>query len=123
MNSRTSYSDEVKAACMAALLEGQSINQVADQYKIPRSTVGNWRTQVMQTGVPEVSDTKRAEMGDLLVGVLRENLKTLQFIAETTRNPEWVLRQDSSALATFYGVMTDKAVRLIEAFGVSEEGE
>lgn len=49
---RQSYSEEVKAAAMASLLEGQSVSAVAKEYEIPKGTVSNWKRSAVQ-GVHE----------------------------------------------------------------------
>jgi transposase-like protein len=107
------YSDETKAAVMAALLAGQSINGVAREYNIPPGTVSNWKNR---QGVPRNGIQKRSEqIGDLLLSYLHENLKTLQVQSIAFRNEDWLSRQDASDVAVLHGVLTDKAVRLIEA--------
>jgi transposase-like protein len=45
---RNSYTDETKAAVMAALLEGQSVPSVAKEYDIPKGTVSNWKKAVAE---------------------------------------------------------------------------
>ena len=40
------YSDEIKAAVMASLLAGQSISNVASEYKIPEGTVKGWSARL-----------------------------------------------------------------------------
>lgn len=115
------YDDDTKAAVMAALLEGQSIRQVADEYDIPRGTVGNWARKARNQGVSGVSDTKKEEIGDLLVEYLQENMKALRTQAEQFSDEEWLEKQSASEAATLHGVMTDKAVRLLEALSANDE--
>jgi transposase-like protein len=45
---RNSYTDETKAAVMAALLEGQSVSSVAKEYDISKVTVSNWKKAVAE---------------------------------------------------------------------------
>ena len=75
---RSKYDDDTKAAVMAALLEGQSIRSVAEEYDIPRGTVGGWARKAREQGVSGVSDTKKEEIGELLTEYLAQNLKALQ---------------------------------------------
>ena len=112
---RQEYSDELKAQVMAALLSGQSVSSVANEYDIPRSTVGNWRVKLNQAGVPSVPNTKKEEIGDLLVSYLHANLKALESQTLVFADKAWLHRQSASELAVLHGVMTDKAVRLLEA--------
>ncbi len=108
------YSEETKAAVMAALLSGQSVNQVAAQYQLPKGTVSSWRARAEVR--PQVaSDAQQKEMGELLLDYLRETLTTLKEQAVHFRNLEWLEKQSASELAVLHGVQTDKAIRLLEA--------
>lgn len=117
---RATYSDETKAQVMAALLTGQSINAVAREYKIPKQTISNWKNRD-KPGVPRDDTQKAAEIEDLLSGYLKENLKTLRAQAEFFRAETWLKKQEASQLAVLHGVLSDKAIRLLEAFGDEPE--
>lgn len=119
MARKTEYSSETKAAVMVALLEGQSIRVVAQQYKIPRSTVGAWAKE--SKGVHIVPDSKKEELGDLLLEYVRLSLKSLQIQVQHFGTKSWLTNQDASALAVLHGVQTDKAIRLLEAIAQSSE--
>jgi len=117
---RSKYDDETKAAVMASLLEGQAIRKVADEYDIPRSTVGNWARKAKEQGVQGVPDEKKSEIGELLTDYLAENLRALQKQAEQFGDEDWLREQDAAEVATLHGVMTDKAVRLLEALSAND---
>jgi transposase-like protein len=118
----TDHSADTKAAAMAALLQGQSVASVADEYKIPVGTVKSWKSRAK--GVAPVATPKRAEeIGELLTDYLRANLRALQAQATVFANTEWLEKQSASDAAVLHGVMTDKAVRLLEAFGRAEADE
>lgn len=117
---RATYTDETKAQVMAALLTGQSINAVAREYKIPKQTISNWKNRD-KPGVPRDDTQKAAEIEDLLSGYLKENLKTLRAQAEFFREETWLKKQEASQLAVLHGVLSDKAIRLLEAFGDEPE--
>ena len=120
---RSKYDDDTKAAVMASLLEGQAIRKVADEYDIPRSTVGNWARKAKEQGVQGVPDEKKSEIGDLLTEYLAENIKTLQKQAEQFSDEEWLKKQSAAEVATLHGVMTDKAVRLLEALSANDQAD
>ena len=50
LRSRAQYSDEVKAACLAALLAGQSVGEVAVSYKVPAATLRSWKSRLGPDG-------------------------------------------------------------------------
>lgn len=112
---RREYTDETKAAVMAALLSGQSVTHVAREYKVPVGTVRSWRSRMAN---PEpVASEKREAIGDLLVEYVEANLRTLKEQSEVFRNRLWLEKQDASQLAVLHGVIADKTVRLLEALG------
>lgn len=106
------HTDATKAAALAALLEGQSVNQVARAYKLPVGTVKKWSAA---RKIEPVEHQK--EIGELLLEYLRENLITLRAQAVLFRDPNWMAKQDAGEVAVLHGVLTDKAVRLFEALG------
>lgn len=120
-----SYSDETKAAAMAALLQGQSVSAVAAEYDVPKGTVSGWKRQAQRRapGVAAAATQKKERVGELLVEYLEANLAALRAQAEMFADREWLRRQSAEGVAVLHGVMTDKAVRLLEAFGRAEEGD
>lgn len=114
-----SYSNDTKAAVMAALLTGQSINAVAKEYQIPRSTVATWKKYV-KNGVYEKPRPQKEMIGELLLEYLAANLRALRLQSEIFSDGNWLKEQDAGELAVLHGVMTDKAIRLMEAFGRNE---
>lgn len=112
---------------MAALMTGQSVNSVARDYSLPKGTVSRWKGEAFEviddeaeTAGSVVVRTQNAhvetgDVGTLLLTYLRANLRALTVQAETFADPSWLRGQDASELAVLHGVMTDKAVRLLEA--------
>jgi transposase-like protein len=113
---RQDHSDDVKAAAMAALLQGQSVASVAAEYELPVGTVKSWKARANRVQDASVASPKRAEeIGDLLVDYLAANLRALRVQADVFADASWLQRQKAEAVAVLHGVMTDKAVRLLEA--------
>ncbi len=119
------YSDEQKAAVLAALLAGQSISEVAEQYRIPEGTIKHWSATkgTVHGAVELVEPQKKAEIGDLILAYLRETLITLRDQQVFFRDKDWLTKQSASEVAVLHGVSTDKAIRLLEAIGEPGEGD
>lgn len=121
MSERTNYGEDVKAAVLAALLAGQSVSEVSREYNIPEGTIKSWRTrknvsQMQRDAFEDASDaTLKKDIGELLLGYLQTNLETLRAQARVFGDEEWLKQQSAGELAVLHGVMTDKAVRLLEA--------
>lgn len=114
------HSDEVKAAVVAALLSGQSVCEVAREYNIPRGTVSAWKSRRGPKTVA-TDATQKKEIGDLILEYLRANLETLKVQAELFRDRKWISRQSADSAAVLHGVMTDKAIRILEALSKEEQ--
>jgi len=107
--SRKVHDPEVRAAAMAALLSGQGVNAVAEEYRLPVSTVSDWKRLAR-------SEAGRSDdIGELLLDYLRENLTTLRAQTIAFRDPEWLREQAASEAGVLHGILTDKAIRLLEA--------
>lgn len=113
------HGDTVRAQVMAALLAGQSVNEVAKAYNVPKGTVSYWKNHPEQH-MPRQYE-QRHQIGDLLVAYLATNLQSLEAQARLMADPEWVKRQTAADMAVLHGVMVDKAVRMLEAFAISDE--
>lgn len=109
------YSADVKGAVMAALLAGQSVDEVARAYKVPYHTVYAWQNGLTEDEFKKVQNKKRDEIGALLMGYLRETLVTLNAQAIFFRNENWLSKQSASDVAVLHGVQADKSIRLLEA--------
>lgn len=109
---RTEYSPEVRAAATAALLAGQSVSSVAEQYNIPKGTVSNWKNR---TGVPSGETQKGSQIGDLLVQLLESNIRGLISASSVLRDQSWVREQGAAELGTLIGITHDKVIRMLEA--------
>lgn len=117
---RAKYSQETKAAALAALLEGQAIHKVASDFKLPEGTVKAWRSRMKGAATETRAATEnREEIGELLVGYLHANLTTLRAQQVVFADPAWLRQQNAADLAVLHGVMTDKAIRLLEALGTA----
>jgi transposase-like protein len=110
------YTDETKAAVLAALLAGQSVSHVAKEYKMPVGTVKGWKSKELNaTENNAVITQKKAALGDLILGLLEEELISLQEMSRAFRDREWLAKQNAADAAVLFGVMQDKAFRKIEA--------
>lgn len=118
---RTTYSEEQRAAVMAALLAGQSVSQVAAEYRIPRGTVCKWSAALADQRATAAEEsrgsTKSGDIGGLLMGYVAASLRSLTAQLAVFADPDWLRSQDAGQLAVLHGVQTDKVVRLLEALG------
>ncbi len=117
------HSDETKAAVLAALLSGQGVCDVAQQYKIPKSVVSGWKSEISSNELEQIRTKKTDEFNELLSNAIIEIFKTLAFSVQFIRTDEglaWLKQHSPAEAATFIGVTTDKGIRLLEAAGNAE---
>ena len=124
MATRREYSDETKAQVMAALLTGQAVSLVAKEYAIPKRTVAHWKN----TAIAKVQSdgTKKVDgpsLDDLLRSYMEANLVTLREQSIFFRSEKWLHRQGASELAVLHGVLADKTIRILEAWGGPAEDD
>lgn len=116
---RREYSPEEKAAVLAALLSGQAIDYVAKKYAIPEGTIKAWKNREIKPirdGVASVATQKRDEdIADLLMQLMRAELRGLIAIAEHATNSKWLERQGAEQIGVLKGITHDKVFRLLEA--------
>lgn len=107
------YSDETKAAVLAAIASGTSILNASRQFKVPRSTVRTWCRSAGLS--PLVTPEKKQDLGALVARYLTAGLETLEAQARLFADPEWVKKQSAGELAVLHGVLADKLIRVLSA--------
>jgi len=125
MKEQRQYDPAERAAATAALLAGQSVTQVAKAYSIPKGTASAWKKRAFaRAGKVDPATQKRAaadKIGELLTKYLESNLRALDAHARVFADETWIREQDAQQIAVLHGIMTDKAVRLLEALSAGGE--
>ena len=116
------HSEETKAAVIAALLAGQGVSQTAKQFHVSPNTVKAWRAS-LGLGIPVVDPEKRAVIDNLVGDLLKAIINSLLIQAEQYSDKAWLKGQEASQVAVLFGVMADKAFRILEAAEQSGEPE
>lgn len=109
------HSDETRGAALAALLAGQSVSEIARQYKLPESTVRSIKKLLGSDEFAKVREKKEEALAELIEGHLHSSLKAAAAIADQATDATWRNKQDADKLGVFYGILTDKSVRILEA--------
>ncbi len=107
--------DSTRAAVMAALLEGQAVTKVADDYKIPQSSVSRLKKAIPQAQLDAIGCKKEIDIAGKVAAHLNASFEALTNILAVTKNESWLNKQNASDLATFSGVTADKVFRVLEA--------
>jgi len=125
---KRTYSEETKAAVMAALLAGQSVSQVAAEYKIPEGTIWAWthrelngKSNGYDASLASAASQKKQRIGELILDYLETLMVTLQRQAEVFGDETWLSKQAASEVAVLHGVLADKGIRILEALASAAE--
>ncbi len=108
-------SDEIRTAVMSALLNGHAVTKVADDFKIPHSTVSRLKNEIPQEKLDEVGRKKGDRIAELITQNLELSFTAMNNIANQTGNAKWLSEQNAHDLATLFGVTADKVFRVLEA--------
>jgi hypothetical protein len=115
------HSDETRGQALAALLAGQGVSEVAKKYKLPKATVSDLKRHIDSEEFDQVRTKKAEQLAGLIEGHLHTSLEAARNIAEQTKNGDWLNKQSAEDLGVFYGILTDKAVRILEAAEAAAE--
>jgi regulator of protease activity HflC (stomatin/prohibitin superfamily) len=107
--------DSTRAAVVAALLEGQAVTKVADDYKIDKATVSRLKKAIPAALLQEVATKKEIDIAGKIADHLNASFEALTNILAVTKDNAWLTKQNASDLATFSGVTADKVFRVLEA--------
>lgn len=119
---RREYSEDVKAAVMAALLEGQGVPEIAKRYDVPPETIRSWKSrQANGEAVATVATEKKAAIGDLLLTLMSAEIEALTAQTRVLSDAAYLRQQPASELGVLRGVSYDKVVRLLELLSRAEE--
>ena len=107
-------SDEIRANIIASLLQGQGVNEVADEYEIPKQTVSNIK-KAIKVDLGQVGTKKNKDISELVYEYLDEGFKTAIAGLQEVRKPEYIQKQDIASYATHFGILSDKLFRILSA--------
>lgn len=116
------HNAEIKARAIAMLAAGEHIAEVARQLGLAESTIRTWGKRA-GVDFAEIRAEKKENLADLVAACLAANLTALSAISAFVRDEAWLRRQRAGDVAMLYGVMSDKAVRILEAHAAAQPVE
>lgn len=117
---RTEHSAEKKAAVLAELVTGAPSKEIADRHGVKDATVRFWRAEMKRNPanlLQQDQPVTKARIGDLLIEYVGESLLTLRAQNKMFANKEWLSKQSAAELSGLHAMLSDKAVRMLEAMG------
>lgn len=109
------YPPETKAQVIAEWQTGESIKALSRKRNLPERTIGFWvKGRTRAPAAPKTQDPFR-DLDAAIWQVVSANLRALQAVAEQAQDADWRKGQSAHDLAIFYGVLSDKVVRVLAA--------
>ena len=109
------YPPELKSEIIAALLAGSTVSEICGKFEVPQSTVSSFKAELPKDIFDSIRLKKGERLDELVYQCLVRNLTALDKQAEIASDPEYIRKQPAGELATLYGVMADKTLRLLTA--------
>lgn len=107
--------DDVVAKIQGMLLSGMKPADVAAELGVSYSSVSRAKAKI-PSDVLERMDAERVEViSELIMTQLEVGVEASIAIAQQAQDEDWRFQQTAQHLATLYGVITDKSIRLLEA--------
>ncbi|MGB4825058.1 MAG: hypothetical protein WBP82_09170 [Leuconostoc mesenteroides] len=97
------------------ILRGMRQETIANEMGVSRSSVSRAKAKISSELLLQMKSEERDMISDLVMQQLEMGIEASIEIASQAKDPEWRKTQRAGELATFYGVITDKTIRLYEA--------
>lgn len=107
--------DELTAKIQGRILAGDKPADIALDFGVSYSTVSRAKAKIPSDVLERMDNDRVDVISDLIMMQLETGLEASITIAKQAQNEEWRNEQTAAHLATFYGVVTDKSIRLLEA--------
>ena len=98
---------------MAALLLGQTAQQVAVRFGLPVTDVRRWEAAY------DISNPlkRRDSLSEMLLVFVEQELASLMSISISTSDEDWIKDQNAADLAVLIGAKQDRLMKILEAYG------
>jgi hypothetical protein len=105
-------SEPLKAAVMAALMLGQSAEQVAIRFGLPVTDVRRWEAAY------DISNPlkRRDSLSEMLLVFVEQELASLMAISIATSDEDWIKDQNAADIAILHGAKQDRLMKILEAY-------
>lgn len=113
--------ERLTAKVITLLVSGKTNEEIANELDISESFVFRIRTELPHEFLEFFSSAKTNEISSLIEAGLKAQLEAMTKIVEVTNDEIWLKAQRAPELATFFGVINDKTVRVLAAIERADE--
>lgn len=113
--------DRVVAKIITCTCAGMTIEQTAAELDVPFNFVVRVRKELSDEFVTQFGQAKSSKITALIEEMLEAQLKAMIKMVGVTDDEVWLKNQRAPELATFFGVVNDKAIRILAAIERADE--
>jgi hypothetical protein len=113
--------EELAAKIITEWAMGTSMVDTSKKLDVPESMVARVRGNCPEELQFYIEGGKTDKITELVEKGLEENLLAMNRIVEVTKDEVWLAAQRATELATFFGVISDKTVRVLAAIERANE--
>jgi hypothetical protein len=118
--------EELKNTVRAMLIAGEAPKDIEEVTGLSRASISRIKQALPDDVFLQVQETKFIRLQDKITDHLEHAVDAMSSILTQFDDPVWRETQDAQALATAYGIIADKSVRIIEgveAANIARENE
>lgn len=113
--------EKFTAKIITLLAVGKTIEETAEELDVSVTWVRRVKDELPEEFVAYFTQAKSNEISALIEQGLRAQLLAMMKIVEVTNDEVWLKAQRAPELATFFGVINDKTVRVLAAIERADE--
>lgn len=119
----TTYAPDLKAQVIAEWGAGSSLDRLAKDHGVPKSTVRNWVQGYDRVALVPTAKTELGayDLDKAAVGLVDDSIRAIHAIYGTAEDPAWLRGQNAADLAILAGVIADKLYRLLGAIRLTDD--
>lgn len=117
------HPEQLRTQVIAEWMAGASLGGLAKAHKLPKSTVQEWvKGQSRIAVVPKENGVEPSRVMDSMAWELVcDGFAASAAILRKAQDSSWLDKQNANDLAIFFGVLSDKQLRLLAAFRRPDE--
>jgi hypothetical protein len=110
------YPLEIRAQCVAAVMAGGGVGEVAKRYGLQKTTVSRWVKDV-RFPRPHPEDAPEPEfLENLIFDLVSQQILAIRTQLQAASRPDWLARQTAGELAHLLVAERDTLIRLLAGF-------
>lgn len=115
--------ENVTAQVIAALVSGKTFKEISEELGISEDTINRIKKKLPEEFTEYFATAKSNEITRLVEKGLKDQLEAMSKLVAVTKNEAWIEQQTAPEIATLFGVINDKTVRIFAAIELAEERE